>query len=547
MPSFLNASGFPRTARPNIYAKVDASALSGGALESGNIAIVGDFPTFPSAEPVSFSSRRSMIAHDTQSSDLSMIAQLCFNPSSDPTVNAGASSVTIVNARESCAQASVNVGALTLKSRLYSLRGNTTRSTLSIVGDVHTLVIDRGGLSETFTVEGTAAATIANSTGVQIVIALDEGVMTVTDDQANTLLTVTTEEAADLRAALLLVGQLNGITTTLIEPRSIPLDELEAFTLTLADGASGNITATNQALFAEISNSSLVEATIDTSNTAGALAGGTLYFSGGAQGLTIDTAAALASIENSNIQIVVLHDFTEGRQVGLLAHLAAAARAGYERQGYVAIESTSNLSAIRARAAKLNSAEIALTCQSITLFDAKGRRVEKDSRFTALMLAGMQAGSDIGEPLTRKRPSIISTAQGFDTHADAEQALRSGAVFISQGPTGPRVERSITTHLEDNNPILSEISAYESVLSSVRDMRVSLADQIGRPTQAGQVAVIESRASARLAQQVRDGLIKAFANLTLEDLGDQVAISYDVAPLEPLNFITVTAITKRIN
>lgn len=546
MPSILNASGFPRTARPNIYSKVDASALAGGALESGNIAIVGDFATFPSADPVRFSSRRSMVAYDSQSRELSMIAQLCFNPSADPAVSAGASSVTMVNTRELCTQATATIGALTLSSKLYGTRGNSTRATLAINGDAHTLTLDRGGISEEFNVDGGAVASITNNTGAQLTIDLENGELTVLDDQAATLLTVTTEEAADLRAALELVGQLNGVSSTLIEPRSIPLDELEAFNLVLADGASGNIEATNQALYAELAASQLVSATISTAASAGGLLAATSYLSGGSQGVNIDTAAALAAIENSNIQIVVLHDFTESRQIALKTHLTAAARAGYERQAYAAIESSSNLSAVRARAAKLNAAEIALASQSIKLYDAQGREVERDARFTAIMFAGMQAGSDTGEPLTRKKPSIISTSQSFDTHADAEEALRSGTIFISQGPTGPRVERSITTHLEDNNPILSEISAYESILSSVRDMRTALGDQIGRPTQAGQVPLIESRASARLDQQVRDGLIKAFDNLTLEDLGDQVAVSYDVAPLEPLNFLTVTAIARRI-
>lgn len=547
MPSILNASGFPRTARPNIYTKVDASALAGGAVESGNIAIVGDFPTFPSAEPVSFSSRRSMVAYDSQGRELSMIAQLCFNPSADPAVSAGASSVTIVNARELCTRATATIGAITLNSKLYGLRGNATRATLSISGDTHTLVIDRGGLSEEFKVTGGAVATITNNTGGEITVDLESGELTVLNDQAATLLTVTTEEAPDLRSALLLVGQLAGVTATLIEPRSIPLDELEAFDLVLADGVTDNIEATNQTLYSELANSQLVSASISTLASAGNLTASTNYLSGGSQGANVNTASALEAIENSNIQILVLHDFTEGRQIALKAHLSAAARAGYERQAYTAIEGSSNLAAIRSRAAKLNSADIALACQSIELYDAQGRKVERDARFTAILFAGMQAGSDIGEPLTRKRPTIIATSQGFDTHADAEEALRSGTIFISQGPTGPRVERSLTTHLEDDNPILSELSAYESVISSLRDMRVALADQIGRPTQAGQVALIESRASARLAQQVRDGLIKAFANLSLEDLGDQVAVSYDVAPLEPLNFITVTAITKRIS
>ena len=113
MPSILNVSGFPRTARPNIYTKVDASALAGGAVDSGNIAIVGDFPTFPSADPVLFGSRRAFVAYDPENQETSMLAQLCFNPSADPNTNLGASSVRVINSRVSCTQATINTGALT--------------------------------------------------------------------------------------------------------------------------------------------------------------------------------------------------------------------------------------------------------------------------------------------------------------------------------------------------------------------------------------------------------------------------------------------------
>ena len=181
------------------------------------------------------------------------------------------------------------------------------------------------------------------------------------------------------------------------------------------------------------------------------------------------------------------------------------------------------------------------------MYDPRGRIAALDARYTALILAAMQAGSDVGEPLTRKRPAILSTAQVWDTHADIEQALRAGLCVISRDQIGPRVERSLTSWLEDNNPVYTEISAYESVLFSVRDLRTALADQIGRPTKASQMSLIESRVNARLAAQVRDGRIKAYQGVTLEDLGDQVAISYQVAPVEPLNFIAITAIAQRIS
>ena len=58
MPSTLSSSGFPRTARPAIYTRIDASALAGGDVASGNIAIVGDFPSFQTSTPTLFTLRQ---------------------------------------------------------------------------------------------------------------------------------------------------------------------------------------------------------------------------------------------------------------------------------------------------------------------------------------------------------------------------------------------------------------------------------------------------------------------------------------------------------
>ena len=57
---------------------------------------------------------------------------------------------------------------------------------------------------------------------------------------------------------------------------------------------------------------------------------------------------------------------------------------------------------------------------------------------------------------------------------------------------------------------------------------------------------IKGLIETRLQQQVRDGTIKAWRNVTLTDLGDRIDISYEVAAVEPLNFIVITANVVRI-
>ena len=545
MPSTLTLTGLPATARPGIYARIDASALSGGAPDSGRLALVGDFPTFPTAEPVEFTSRRAMTAYDSGDNDLAQLAALGFSPSNDPAANRGASALLVVNAREACTAASIDLGPVILTSRIYGPRSNRLTSTLTIDGTSYSLTLNRGGLSESFSATSSPLFNIANDTGASVTLTIAEGVITLSGGGAS--LTIDSNEAPDLRAAIALLDQVDGLSATLIEPSLITLAELDYSATAIANGADADISAPGLALTRALSASRLVSVTQDTTSAAGTLSAGTETATGGAQGSALGWAAALAAIEAQSVQFVCLFT-TDGAAQSLLAgHLTAAALAGYERQAFSAVPSTSSLSAARTAAAAINSPGVALAAQSVSLYDPRGRLASLDARYTALMLAGMKAGSDIGEPLTRKRPAILSTSQAWDTHADIEAALRAGLCVITRDQVGPRVERSLTTWLEDNNPVYTEVSAYESVLFSVRDLRAALADQIGRPTKASQMSLIESRVNARLAAQVKDGRIKAYQGVTLEDMGDQVAISYQVAPVEPLNFIAITAIAQRLS
>jgi hypothetical protein len=546
MPSILNSSGFPRTSRPGVYTRIDASALAGGDVTSGNIAIVGDFPSFQSHTPKLFSSRRAMSAYDLSDHDLALLAQLAFSPSDDPAASAGASSVRVVNARETTAQASLDIGPLTLKSVIYGTKGNRLNAALAISGDTHTLTLNRNGLSEEFKIENDALFSIENEDATHdLTVVIENGTATLTRN-AVTLLSVDSDEAPTLKDFVALAHSLTDVSATLIEVSEIALDEIDYITRTIGTSSTETFKAPAYLLKQALSSSTLAEATLLNTSAAASLVATSQTATGGADGLTLDFEEALQSIENADVQIVVLFTEDASSQSKLGAHLTASATAGHERQAYCAIASTETLTNVKTRAASLNNAGIALASQSIKLIDPRGKTLTKSPKYTALMLAGMQAGSDIGEPLTRKRPRIIETSQSWDAYADIEQAIQSGTIAISTDNLGPRVERSITTYLTDNNPVYCEVSAYESILTSVRDLRNSLADQIGRPTRASQIPLISSRVQSSLTAQVRDGIIKAFQNIQLEDLGDEVAISYEVAPIEPLNFISITAVAVRI-
>jgi hypothetical protein len=158
----------------------------------------------------------------------------------------------------------------------------------------------------------------------------------------------------------------------------------------------------------------------------------------------------------------------------------------------------------------------------------------------------MQAGTSVATPLTWKRPSLYNVRAKWDGSRDASEAISKGIINISADTLGFKVERSVTTWLEDDNPVYSEMSANESINTSVRDLRGALKIRVGDKVYGNTAAKMKTVVEARLNQQVTQGIIKAWRNAALEDLGDTVRVNYEVAAIEPLNFILITASVVRI-
>ena len=271
------------------------------------------------------------------------------------------------------------------------------------------------------------------------------------------------------------------------------------------------------------------------------------YMKGGLDLGSNDLEGTLEGLEHKDIQIVVLEsdDILDMQKV--VTHCKKSATAGYERNGYVACPASKSLSEVfEDFTKKLNSRHVALCAQEVFTEDAAGKTDWRAPFHLALRLAGMQAGSPVATPLTWKRPTLLDVRQKWDANRDASEVIQKGFINLSRDNLGWKVERSITTYMEDDNPIYSEVSANESVNTTVRDLRAKLLIQIGNPVYAKTAAKMRGTVEARLDAQVLAGYIKAWQNVILVDLGDTITITYEVAAVEPLNFIVVTASVIRI-
>lgn len=276
-----------------------------------------------------------------------------------------------------------------------------------------------------------------------------------------------------------------------------------------------------------------------------------VFLAGGSEGTTTITQwqQAFAELKKRRVNIIV--PLTEDPAVHalLLSHLVdRAGKLRSEANGYVGIgtaggagETKTN---IKAQIRALQSRHISAVSQEIQKFDPDtGEATYYAPWMTAVVAAGMQAGSAIGEPLTYKVPICTDIRQdsSWSTVDDDEEMIDAALMFLEKvDGVGIRWVRSLTTHLADDNVVFSEMSANESLNTAVYRFRQALEKRVGKRGLAGSAGAIKGIASDEAGRLVDDEILVAFRNITVEQIGDVFPVSVEFAPVLPINFIPIT-------
>lgn len=383
----------------------------------------------------------------------------------------------------------------------------------------------------------------------------------VTDDNTYTgevsvdgSLTLDPSDYGSLSEMMTAINVLSGFTASYLAGESYPANEIDAVSGSILGLVNKTILRADlYAVIQALSVSKLIEVSRASGGTKrlaqseGNASVSQRLAGGGASTVQLsDWTSALQTIEASDIQIMVAWTTDIDQQKEVKKHLVNSALAGRERNAWMGGPANQTLASLKSNYTKiLNDRNIAFVGQSIKHVAPSGELKTLSPLYLALMLASMQAGSAIGTPLTRKRPDVIDVVGNWDANRDATEAIRAGIVNLSFGALGYMVERSVTTYLTDDNPIYSEVSANESVNASIRDLRGGLDRFIGDANRGLTANRIKSIAEARLNRQILDGVIKNYRDVILEDAGDTLVINYTVAPVEPLNFIRISATIQR--
>ena len=647
MPSSLNLNGL-RIYKPGVYATIDASALGGQNTSTGNVCLVGAFPSFEADNPLTFTSAGALRDYDSTDKELALLGKLAFAPSVDDRVPAGVNSLTILNV-QTCAQAKYNLvndnadTVATFEASVWGAKSSNSYLTCSFNG-AFDVTLNRNGLAEeylnvtsgdvcSFEYTGTAltTASLDLSDTSNLVITWTKTVdlnsnnasapINVTDMKTVSGLGFQLDEAPTGNVVIVISGynvdgvestqtitlsnttkvtsnlfsQIYGLTITNTAKAGLVLTiDGVAFDLDLStfETVSDVVDFVNQASndyhftanylasksynsttldgFRNVQNIKGVEVavtanlqdlitTLRASKVASLIRVGTIacddftnitgtFLAGGTQSSVVlsDWTDALALIETSDIQIVVPFSSDVDVHKEILKHCTKAALSGSERNGWVGASANQSITDLKNNWVKaLNNRNIALVGQSVKVTNPQGIIQTLEPKYFALICAAMQAGTPVATPLTRKRPDVVDVLGAWIANRDVTDAIKAGICALTSDNLGWRIERSVTTWLRDDNPIYSEVSANESINTSVRDLRNALDIYIGDRNLNITGSRIQGIVSARLDQQVTDGMIKAYKNVVLENLGDTLKVNYTVAAVEPLNFISITASVSR--
>tara|TARA_Y100000114_G_scaffold152868_1_gene171893 strand:- start:883 stop:2235 length:1353 start_codon:yes stop_codon:yes gene_type:complete len=358
---------------------------------------------------------------------------------------------------------------------------------------------------------------------------------------------------SNLSELITAINALSGFSAEYLAGESYPANEIDAVSGSiLAVGNKQTLRADLYAVVQALATSRLIEAERASGGTKPIAESSTGSVSQRLAGGGLSTVAlsdwtnALQTIEASDLQIIVPWTTNINQMKEVKKHLVNAALAGRERNSWMATPAGQSIASIKSNYTKiLNDRNIAIVGQQIKHVSPTGETRTLAPLYLALMLAGMQAGTAIATPLTRKRPDIVDALSSWDANRDAGEAIRAGIVNLSFGALGYQIERSVTTYLTDDNAIFSEVSANESINASIRDLRRALDRFIGTANRNLTANRIKSLAESQLNRQIQDGIIKNFRDVILENEGDTLVINYTVAAVEPLNFIRISATIQR--
>jgi hypothetical protein len=264
--------------------------------------------------------------------------------------------------------------------------------------------------------------------------------------------------------------------------------------------------------------------------------------------LTADWTGAIDLLTKALVNTVVVVSGDPAIHALVDAHCAYMAGIGRDERDAVlgaqnaALDDVPTKTEYKAQVVDLNSRHVRLVGQAVERFNTNLEREEFQPPFQAVIVAGMQAGSAVGTPLTHKYANVLKLRQdtSWNPVDDAEEMIKAGCCFMEQiDNQGRRVVRNVTTHLITSNISFTEASVNEAVNFSVKNFRNEMEDLVGQTGFFGSVASAKGLATNILGLLVGVSLT-AYRSLDIDLILDTLEVSVEISPVLPINFIKST-------
>jgi len=261
-----------------------------------------------------------------------------------------------------------------------------------------------------------------------------------------------------------------------------------------------------------------------------------------------DWQAAIDKLKQVFVNTLVLGTDAAAVHAMGVAHCEYMGGAGkMERDLVIGAAANETKAALKARALALNTRHARLCTQEVSLFDSLGVRTFQPPKFQAAIVAAMQAGTTVGNPLTNKFANVLGLRQhsGWNPVGDGNEMLLGGLLFMQlEEGRGFKVVRNISTYLVDDNLAFSEASVNQAVNFAVFNLRSRMERVVGKKGFAGTINSAAAAADGILDALVQDEIIAAYKKPSFELVLDVLRMDVEISPIAPINFIPITVNLK---
>lgn len=194
---------------------------------------------------------------------------------------------------------------------------------------------------------------------------------------------------------------------------------------------------------------------------------------------------------------------------------------------------------IKSQIVALNNRNVRAVAQQCERYTTDGVKTVLDPKYTALLVAGLQAGASVGTPLTRKVVNTLSITNSTTWHPqdDADEMIEAGLLFLETvDGIGRRIVRNVTTHVSTSNIAYTEGSVNQAANYAAYNFRSQLETIVGQKGFSGTVQAAIGVGKNILDKLMEDVLV-TWRSLDAELTLDVLEVTVEMAPVLPINFV----------